>query len=258
MNIPLLIKFAEQDLLDRYSSSVLGWLWLLLLPLVNILIFTLVFSVIMGARLAQFGQEFSEYSYSIYLVPGLLSWISFSNVIIRTTNVFQEKAGLINKLAINLEVLPLYILLSEAVIFIVSMGFFMGFLLLIGFPITLHWLALPLIYITQQAVAYLIGFSAATVGVFIRDVREVAAVIIQFWFWLTPIVYVVDIMPERVQSYLAFNPVTIFLKAYREVIMNHQFPSLQPLLIMLLVTLCIWVLVRVFFRRVERDIRDFL
>ncbi|RLA44561.1 MAG: ABC transporter permease [Gammaproteobacteria bacterium] len=258
MNIALLIKFAEQDLLDRYSSSMLGWAWLLLLPLVNIIIFTMVFSLIMGARLAQFGQEFSQYSYSIYLVPGLLSWISFSNVVIRTTNVFQEKSALINKLAINLQILPVYILLSEAIIFLVSILFFLCFLLLIGFPITVHWLLIPFIYVLQQGFAYAIGFGAATIGVFIRDVREVVSVVMQFWFWLTPIVYVVDIMPDKIQTYLAINPFTVFLNAYREVIIDHSVPTLQPLLILLVISMAIWFCGRLFFKRVERDIRDFI
>ena len=79
MNLPLLLHFVRKDLIDRHAASALGALWTLLLPLANILIFTLVFSQIMGARLETMGMEYlGSYGYSVYLVTGLLAWICFS------------------------------------------------------------------------------------------------------------------------------------------------------------------------------------
>src|SRR5690606_1452611 len=89
VNPGLLLHFVRQDLVDRHAGSALGALWTLLLPLANILIFTLVFSRIMGARLEMLGMEsLGPYSYSVYLVTGLLAWNCFANTLIRITQVF--------------------------------------------------------------------------------------------------------------------------------------------------------------------------
>src|SRR5690606_20456211 len=117
MNITLLLHFVRQDLVDRHAASALGALWTLLLPLVNILIFTLVFSRIMGARLEGMGVEsLGRYGYSVYLVVGLLAWNCFAATLNRTTQVFHEKAALIGKVRMSLFSLPLYVLISETIV----------------------------------------------------------------------------------------------------------------------------------------------
>jgi lipopolysaccharide transport system permease protein len=258
VNVPLLLHFARQDLLDRYASSILGGLWTFIFPLVNILIFIFVFSKIMGARLASFGVEFSEYGYSIYLVTGMLAWSSFSLTLSRVTNVFIDKAALIGKVNISLRTLPLYILISEGVIYAVSMLLFAIFLLLIDFPFTWHWLLVPAIYVVQQLLAYAIGFFCAVISVFVRDVREFVTVLVQVWFWLTPIVYVVTILPESYQALLMLNPVYLLIESYRDAILLHQLPAAMPIVV--IATLAAILLGTALFglRKLERDIRDFL
>lgn len=258
MNISLLLNFTKQDLIDRYSGSVLGGAWSFILPLVNILIFVLVFSNIMGAKLAAFGADFNQYGYSIYLVAGMLAWTAFSNSVVRTTNIFQEKGGLIAKVNMSLIWLPLYILLTETVIFIISMGFFLLFLLLIGFPITWHWLLIPCLYLIQQTLAYSLGFIFATLSVFIRDIREMVNVMIQLWFWCTPIVYVIHIIPEFAQKLFQLNPMFIIINAYRDLIIFHRIPELGGVSILLLISVFLLSLALYSFKRLERDVRDFI
>ncbi len=258
MNWSLLYHFTRQDLLDRYSGSVLGGLWTFILPLVNILIFTLVFSKIMGARMDAFGVEFSEYNYSIYLVTGMLAWNAFSATLNRVTNVFVEKSGLIAKVNMSLVTLPLYIVASETVVYLISMFFFTGFLLLIGFPVTWHWLIIPVLYLVQQVLAYALGFVLAVLSVFIRDVREFVNVILQIWFWLTPIVYVVSILPEATREIFLWNPMFILVEAYRETVLLHQLPAMTG--VVLIAGLAVVLLAGgVFlFGKLEKDIRDFI
>ena len=258
MNLSLLLNFTRQDLIDRYSGSILGGAWSFILPLVNILIFVLVFSKIMGAKLAIFGVEFTQYGYSIYLVAGILAWTAFANSVSRITNIFKEKAGLIAKVNISLSILQVYILLTETIIFIISMTFFAFFLWLIDFPISWHWLLIPLLFLLQQLLAYSLGFIFATLSVFIRDIREFVNVIIQLWFWCTPIVYVIDIIPEFAQKLFYFNPLFIIVSAYREVIIFHRFPELYPLGILLVISLILFFLAFYLFQKLERDVRDFI
>lgn len=258
MNIALLLNFARQDLIDRYAGSVLGGAWSFILPFVNILIFALVFSKIMGARLESFGQEFSQYGYSIYLIAGILPWNSFANTIARTTTVYRDKANLLAKVNVGLKSLPLYMLVTEAFIYFISMLFFAGFLLLIGFPVDAYWYLIPLVYAIQQLFAYALGFILAVLSVFIRDIREFITVIIQLWFWLTPIVYVVTILPEGLFRLASFNPFFVLVNAYRDLIIYHRLPNFNGLALLFLAGILLLLLAIWLCNKLERDLRDFL
>jgi lipopolysaccharide transport system permease protein len=258
LNPVLLLTFTRQDLVDRYSTSLLGGLWTLINPLVQILIFTLVFSKIMGARLATLGVEFNEYGYSIYLIPAVLSWAAFANTLTRVTTIFQDKAGVISKISIPLAILPLYIVLSESIIFMISMTFFAGFLLLIDFPISLMWLWILPIYLIQQLLAYSLGFGAAVLGVFIRDVVELVKVLVYVWFWLTPIVYVIDIVPAEYETLFALNPMATLIAEYRQVILYAELPDLRGLLVLSAMGVGLMMFALYGFKKLEKDLRDFI
>lgn len=258
MNWNLILNFTRQDLIDRHSASMLGAAWTFILPLVHILIFTLVFSKIMGMRLGGLGQDLGAYGYSIYLVSGLLAWNCFSATLTRTTQVFHEKAHLIGKVRLSLWSLPLYVSLSETVHFLIATSFFMLFLLLIGFEFswTLLWW-LP-IFLCQQLLAYALGMCCAILSVFMRDIKEVVGVVVQLWFWLTPIVYVGDILPQAVQAVMAFNPFYQLSMAYRVALIDGGTPDLLPLLALSLMASGLLAVAMWVGHHLERDIRDFL
>lgn len=258
MNISLLLHFVRQDLIDRYAGSVLGGAWSFFLPLAQILIFTLVFSKIMGARLEVLGQQLSQYSYSVYLIAGMLPWLSFSNTVLRTTTVFRDKAGLIAKVKVSLKSLPVYILVSEAAIFGISMVLYAVFLLLIGFPIDRYWLLVPLVYLIQQFFAYGLGFGLAVLSVFIRDIREFINIVMQLWFWLTPIVYVVNILPASYHQVFALNPFFTLVNSYRDLIINHKIPDLASLAVVAGIGAGLLGLSLILCGKVEKELRDFL
>ncbi len=259
MNFPLLLHFVRKDLIDRHAASALGALWTLLLPLSNILIFTLVFSRFMGMRLQTTEMEYlGNYSYSVYLVTGLLAWICFSSTLARITQVYHEKAGLITKARVNLFTLPLYVIMSEAVIYLISMGFFVIFLLLIDFKWTLQWLWLPVIFLIQQLLAFGLGLICAILSVFVRDIKELVNVGTQFWFWMTPIVYAVSIIPEEWSLIFILNPIYHTTKAMRDTLILGQSPDLTALGIVFMSGLLFLLLGFFLGRYLERDIRDFL
>ena len=230
----------------------------MIMPLVNILIFTLVFSKIMGARMDAMDLKFSEYSYSIYLIIGVLSWNSFANTLQRTTSIFHDKAGLIVKVDIDLRTLPVYILMSEAAIFVISMLFFAGFLLVIGYSFTAYWLLIPAVYITQQLLAYAVGFGLAVLNIFIRDIKELMSVVLQLWFWLTPIVYAISMLPESVQGMFKLNPFYVLLQAYRDLIMYQKFPDIDGVSLIFLIGLVVMGFSSLLYTKLEKDLRDFI
>jgi len=258
MTLSLILNFTKKNLVDRYSGSLLGGLWAFIMPLVNISVFILVFSKIMGAKLAAVGVEFSEYSYSIYLVSGVLAWNAFAGVLLQTTNVFKVNSGLISKVNINLTLLPLYIILSESIIFFISLGFFILFLCFIGFPVTTLWFLIVVVYALQVLFAYGLGLLLATLSVFIKDIREFVSVVVQLWFWCTPIVYVVDILPEKLQFWFQFNPMYLFISAYRDIVIGQQLPDVTNLAYLFLAASVLIILAVKLLGKLEKDVRDFI
>lgn len=259
MSWALLLQFTRQDLVDRHASSVLGTLWSFILPLVNILIFTLIFSNIMGAKLQMAGlATLGQYSYSVYLITALLAWNCFASTTTRLTNILHEKAGLITKVRLSIYTLPLFVPITETILYLISMLFFAVFLVGIGFEWSTAWLWWPFIFITQQLLAYALGFTFAILSVFIRDIKELVGIIMQLWFWMTPIVYVPDIIPPAWQSLLALNPYYHIAQALRDTMITGATPSLTPVLLILTAALTLLLFGYWLARRLERDIRDFL
>ncbi|MCF7995849.1 MAG: ABC transporter permease [Chromatiaceae bacterium] len=257
MNLPLILQFTRQDLVDRYAGSLLGGLWTFIQPLVNMLVFILVFSQLMGARLPELSGS-GRFSYSIYLVAGLLGWIAFASTLTRTTTAFIDKAHLITKVHLALWGLPLSIVLSDSIVFLISWGFFVAFLILIDHPLSVQFLWIPLIFALQQTFAYSLGMVLAILGVFLRDIRELVTVVLQLWFWLTPIVYVFSIIPESLRPWLQLNPMFPVIDAYHRVVLLGAHPQPLGLLLLAAITCLLFLLGRWLFVRLERDIRDLI
>lgn len=259
MSWALLLQFTRQDLIDRHASSALGALWSFILPLVNILIFTLIFSNIMGAKLQMAGlATLGHYSYSVYLITALLAWNCFASTTNRLTNIFHEKASLITKVKLSIFSLPLFVPLTETILYLISMVFFAVFLVAIGFDWTIAWLWWPVIFLIQQLLAYALGYLFAVLSVFIRDIREMVGILMQLWFWMTPIVYVSDIIPPAWQSLLTLNPYYHIADALRDTMIAGTHPALLPLACILSAAIALLVISFWLARRLERDIRDFL
>lgn len=257
-SLPVILHLTRQDLIDRHSGSLLGAAWTFIAPLVNILVFVLVFSRIMGAKLEGFGAEIDQYSYSIYLICGVLAWSAFANSLGRITNLYKDQSHLVTKVNVSLLALPLAILLAETIVYLISMGFFAGFLLLIDFPFSAYWLGVPIIYGLQCLSVYALGVGLAIMAVYLKDIKEVVAVVLQVWFWVTPIVYVTAILPDWVLGWMQFNPFFVLVQSYRDLIMYQRLPEMLPLACFTALTLVVLGAALWLLGRTERDLRDCL
>ncbi len=253
--LSLILLFTKQELFDRYRYSLLGRTWLILQPLIYILIFTLVFSSIMKTRLSDFNDD---YAYSIYLVSGLLIWTAASNVIIRLSSVYQDKATLIKKVPINLMVMPLYIPLVEAIIYLISMFLFAIILILVGYEFTWLWLWLPLLLLISLSFAYVVGLLFALLSPFISDIRHAVPVLFQLLFWMTPIIYLPSIIPTSYRWIIDLNPFAGIVHHFQQVIFFKNIPSISTLLITSVISLLLLAMVYKLYTHVEKDIRDLI
>lgn len=233
----------------------LGVAWSFIWPLVNLLVYTVIFSKIMSAKLPGVS---STYSYGIYLVAGLVPWTAFSNTVARASTVFVDRKPIITKIHVSLPRLPLYIVMSETVTFFISMSLYVVFLLVTGTSLHKTLLLLPFIYLVQQIFAYALGFLVSTFHVFLRDLKEVVGIILQIWFWFTPIVYVLDIVPEYVKGLFAYNPAYLFVKAYHDIFVFGRVPDFGGLILLTILGHLLLVAGYVFFKKLEKDVRDFI
>ncbi|MDX2165674.1 MAG: ABC transporter permease [Deltaproteobacteria bacterium] len=213
---------VRREFAARYLQSVLGAAWALLTPLATIAIYTLVFANVMGARMP--GTE-DRFAYSVFLCAGLLPWNYFSEVVLRGLNVFLEYAPLLKKVSFPRSVLPVALLCTATLNFAIIFGLFLVVLIGLGrFP---GWAVLafvPLLAL-QQALALGLGVLLGVLNVFFRDVGQAVGVLLQFWFWLTPIVYSASVLPQRARGWLALNPLTALVDAYQQILLTGAWPD---------------------------------
>jgi lipopolysaccharide transport system permease protein len=255
MDIRLVWELTKRDFVERYSGSVLGLVWEFIWPLVTMSVYIVIFSKVMGAKLP--GSHYTH-GYGVYLIAGLVPWLAFSRTIARTSTLFVDKKALITKIRVSLPVFPLFVILSESITFAISIGLYVVFLLVSD--VGIHWLVifLPFIYLAQQILAYALGFLVATLQVFIRDLKEIVGIVIFVWFWLNPIVYVPEILPASVQSALLFNPSFWFIDAYQKIFVYQQAPNFNYLIVLVVIGHVILAGAYFIFKKLERDLRDFL
>jgi lipopolysaccharide transport system permease protein len=255
MNFSLIIELAKRDFIEKYSGSALGFGWSFIYPLINILIYMVIFGNLMGARLP--GMS-SVWGYGIYLIAGLVPWMAFANTVTRSSTVFLDKKNIISKIHVDLPTLPLFIVLSETITFCVTFSIFLLILLVTGFVFTPLLLLIPVVYIIQLVFAYSLGFILAMFVVFLRDLKEVVSIGFQIWFWFTPIVYVFEILPPQVQQILLWNPMLPVISAYHDIFVYQRMPSFYYLAIVLIISILLIVVDYMIFKKFEKDIRDFI
>ena len=258
MNYSLILNLARQDFTDRYAGSIFGILWAFLHPLALISIYLVVFSKIMGSRLP--GVSNIE-NFSVYLVCGLLPWIAFSNTIVRTTSVFQDKKHIISKIKLNLLALPSYVAVSEIITLVISflifLVYFLFFLNLEIKPVQL--LCLLVLFFLQQLIAFSLGLIFSILNVFFRDIKEFAVIFVNFWFWITPIVWVPSIAPQwLIEFQSSFNPAFWFISGYRQLFVYSNTVGFGELFHLIVFACAMFLFSLISLRFLEKDIRDFM
>lgn len=255
LNLPLILEFVKRDFTEKFAGSALGSLWSFIWPLVNILIYTIIFSRLMGSRLP--GAE-GKFAYSIYLIAAMLPWNAFASTISRSSTVFLDKKNIISKIDIALPSMPFYINLSESITFLISIILYFVFLIIIGNRFSEYYLLIPFIFILQQLLAYALGLILATLTVFLRDLREVVGIVLQVWFWFTPIVYVKDVLPEWVKHIIVFNPAFILADSFQSIFVWNRLPDMDHLYILTVVTFVLLAASYFIYRKLEVDVKDFI
>ena len=213
----LIQSLVARELKARYRGSLLGFFWSLINPLLLLLIYTFVFTVVMpGARGT--GLE----PFALFMFCGILPWTWFSSSLLESASSLVAGGNLIKKVMFPAEVLPIVTVLAGLANFCLGLPILAAFLIYYRVPVTLtDLLWLPLIIAIQCVTTIGLALVAASLTVLFRDVKDLLANLLTLWFFATPIIYPLWSAPAGVQQALAFNPMTYLIVAYQEVLFRQ-------------------------------------
>ncbi len=218
--IDLLRTLVRRDLEARYKGSMLGNLWPLLNQLSQLLIYTYVFSIVLNVKLSLKGLPQNDATFGLWLFAGLLPWIAFTGGLTQATGSVLNQPNLVKKVVFPLALLPLVPILSA---FIESAFGLMALIVLVALSSgTLHstLALLPLVWIPQLLLTAGLGYLLAGFTVFLRDIPQTLAVVLNLWFYLTPIVYPASVIPKQFQHWVFWlNPLAAIAEVYRELVL---------------------------------------
>ena len=221
-----IVASVKRDFVSRYLGTQLGFFWAIAQPLAMILIYTVVFAEIMRPVLP---GHASPFAYSIYLCAGMIVWLLFSELLSRSVGIFVGNANLLKKVSLPKFALPIIVALSGLTNFGVIFALFLGFLVIIGsFPGAAVLAIVPVLVIVI-AFALGLGVLLGTINVFYRDVGQVAGLLLNFWFWLNPIVYPARAVPDWLASTLQWNPMWPLVSFAQTLFLDGKIPDWGPL-----------------------------
>lgn len=218
----LVVALVGRHLATRYRGSVLGFLWSLLNPLCFMLIYTLVFHFYMRIG----GVE----HYAVFVFCGLLPWIWTSASLVEGTSSIVSSGHLVTKSMFPPQVLPAVTVLSNLVNFLLALPVLALFLLLSGIPFGMGVLSLPLLLVLHALLLFGCVLALAPLNVRYRDVQHVVANVVNVLFFLCPIIYPVDTVPERFRFTLELNPFAQVTMWYQHALLKGGLPPLSGVL----------------------------
>ncbi|MEE8583993.1 MAG: ABC transporter permease [Acidobacteriota bacterium] len=250
----LVANFVLRDLRSRYVGSMMGIFWAVVHPLVLLTVYSLVFSSILDieTRFPQINNNFA-----VFLFCGLLPWLYFQDTVLRACESIVQHGNLIRKTAFPSEILPLSIALSNLVTHLIGLAIL---LLVLAYFQTLGWalLLLPLYWLLGGVFALGLGWIAAPLQVFVRDTSQLLSVVLTFWFWMTPIFYQLERVPEWLQPWMAANPLRLVVEGYRAILIENRLPDGQQVALLAAFALGAFLAGGVIFRNTKRDFVDVL
>lgn len=241
------------ELRIKFVRSALGGLWMILNPLAQVLIFAFILSAVLSAKLP--GVD-NRYAYAIYLMAGTLGWSLFAEIVNRCLTLFIDNGNILKKLAFPRIALPLIVVGSA----LVNNTFLFAAVLVIfaalGHLPGLALLCLPVLMAVTVALGLGLGLVLGVLNVFMRDIGQVVPVLLQFIYWFTPIVYMVDIIPAAYRPLLVFNPLVPLIGAYQDVLLYDRMPHWPALAGTAAIALALLAFSLLLFRRASPEMVD--
>lgn len=251
----LLFQLAKRDFRQRYIGSAAGWLWGLVHPLVMIGSWTFVFEYCMKSEMPP-GSLTSNYT--VFLVAGYLPWMLFQETVLRSSNSLLEHSNLITKTLFPSEMLPISVYFSSLANHLMAMVLGLGMIAYFEGGVSPYALLLPVYMVLIGMLGVGFGWIFASLQVYVRDTSQAVMVLLTFWFWMTPIFITEDKIPDGMRFLIRGNPMSLFVRAYRERLLSTEMPRVEDVVILLAWSVGAFVLGGLFFRHLKRGFADVL
>lgn len=241
----LLKTSVKKDIGGKYKHSFLGVLWSFINPLLQILVYALIFPLVMKN-----GGSYKDYT--VFMVCGLIPWAYFTTVINRASFIMIENGNILKKVYFPRSILPLSLVTSETINFLVSCIIILAFIVIKGFGISKFILFFPLVLLIQYVLLLGIALIFSAVTVYMRDIQHFIGVVLQLLFYATPIVYSIDAIPEGFRWILKWNPMTYIIEGYRAIFYNQTMPDLKALGILGVISIVILIVGYLLFNKLQK------
>ncbi|MEW6416503.1 MAG: ABC transporter permease [Nitrospirota bacterium] len=251
----ILKNMVIKDIKARYAASVFGPLWVIATPLYQILLYTFLFSVILKVR---FEDSSGTSSFVVYLLAGLIPWLFFSEATSRGISTFIENAHIIKKVKFPMEVCIASVIISSAVTFLIYMIFYLVMLIFMGLMklYTLPFFILP--FMIQVLLISGLSFGLGSIAVFFRDITQATGMVLNLIFFLTPIVYPSNVIPEQLRWLFDINPFCFIVEIYRNLLVRGEMPSAVSIIYPSIFAIVLFLLGYYIFNKTKEAFKDIL
>lgn len=243
----LLKNNVKKEIRGRYKNSALGVLWTFLNPLLQLLVYAIIFPIILKVP-----QE----HYVVFVCCGLIPWTFFTASVSQGASTIIGNANIVKKVYFPREILPLSVVLSGTVNFVISCLIIVGFCLVFGLGLTWNILLLPIVLVIQIILQLAISLILSSVTVYFRDLEHFVQIGLMLMFYATPIVYDASTIPEKFSIIMKINPMAPIISGYRDIFYNQKLPNLKLLGIWGVISFILLIIGLAIFKKLQRGFAE--
>lgn len=243
----LLKTNVKKEIRGKYKHSFLGILWSFLNPLLQLAVYSIVFPII-----AKVQQD----NYVVFVCVGLIPWTFFSTVVTQSTGVIINNANIIKKVYFPREILPISVVTSAAVNFVISCIIILAFVIFTGMGLSWYMLLFPVILVVQYFLSLGISFIISSITVYLRDLEHLINVAMLMLFYATPIVYSLSSIEGIYRKILYLNPMAHIIEAYRAIFYYKTLPNFSNLGILFLICIVLCVVGYAIFNKLQKKFAE--
>lgn len=254
-NSYMIRSMVIRDLRQRYVGSILGVFWSVIHPLTQILLYYFVFGVVFKMRL---GPEYGETKFVFWLIAGLLPWMFFAETVSRAPNAVLDQANIVKKMVFPSEILPIVNLAAALINHIIAVAILVVFLIASGHGISSEMLLILPYLLLLGLFSLGISWLLSSLTVYLRDIYHIIGVIVNIWFYLTPIIYPQHQLPVGLRWLFGLNPMLHVIEGFRAALLGKTNVDIAGLIYLLVVGIVILIMGALTFRKLKPAFADVL
>lgn len=240
----MIVSLTKRDLKSRYKGSVLGFLWMFLNPLLQLCVYTIVFSTIMRMGIEKF---------YLFMFVALVPWLFFGSCLTAGPDVIFSQQDMVKKIYFPREVLPIAFTLSQFINMLLSFIVIFAVVFFSGVGINLvAMLYLPIVMLIEFVLGLGVTYLVSALNVYFRDLQYIMGIISMAWMYLTPVIYPVEMVPEQFVDLFYLNPMTSITIAYRDILYYGRVPEMSTLVNAVIMGGVVLVIGQITFSKLQR------